>query len=326
MAKEKDLYAVLGVARDADNAAIKKAFRKLAMKYHPDKSPGKANEQRFKDINQAHEILSDPKKRALYDEFGEESMSQNFDAERARVIRQYGGGRGGGGGGGGSPGGAGGFDVQDIFGNAGGGAGGGDVSDMFGDLFGGRVRGGSRGPRRPAKGQDVESSVTIDFVSAVKGTSLQLQRGAETVTVRVPPGANEGSRLRIPGQGGEGAGGGPAGDLLLTIHVTPHPFFEREGDDLHLDVPVTLGEAYRGEKIRVPTPDGEVTLKVPARTQSGQVTRLRGKGVARKGKEPGDLYVKFIVHVPTEDDPEVAQAVDVLAAKMTGDPRAGLMF
>jgi curved DNA-binding protein len=322
MAKEKDLYAVLGVARDADEDAIKKAFRKLAMKYHPDKSPGKANEQRFKDVNQAHEVLSDPKKRKLYDEFGEESMSQNFDAERARVIRQYGGGRGGGRGAG-VPGGAGGFDVQDIFGNAG--VGGGDVGDMFGDLFGGRVRGGARA-RRPAKGQDVESSVTIDFVSAVKGTSLQLERGGETVTVRVPPGANEGSRLRIAGQGGEGSAGGPPGDLLLTIHVTPHPFFEREGDDLHLDVPVTLGEAYRGEKIRVPTPDGEVTLKVPARTQSGQVTRLRGKGVARKGKEPGDLYVKFIVHVPTEDDPEVAKAVDVLAAKMTGDPRAGLMF
>ena len=172
----------------------------------------------------------------------------------------------------------------------------------------------------------MESSVTIDFVSAVKGTQLQIQRGAESVTVRVPPGADEGSRVRIPGQGSPGFGNGPPGDLLLTIHVTPHPFFEREGDDLHVEVPVTLGEAYRGEKIRVPTPDGEVTLKVPKHTQSGHVTRLRGKGVTRKGKEPGDLYVKFIVHVPTEDDPEVAAAVEVLAAKMTGDPREGLHF
>ena len=318
----KDLYAVLGVARDADEDAIKKAFRKLAMKFHPDKAPGKANEQRFKEVNQANEVLSDPKKRALYDEFGEESMSQNFDVERARMVRQYGGGRGGGGRSPQGPG-PGGFDVQDIFGNA---AAGGDIGDVFGDLFGGRGRGGRGGARRPMKGQDVESSVTIDFVSSVKGTSLQLQRGDETVTVRVPPGAHEGGRLRIPGQGGEGAAGGPAGDLLLTIHVTPHPFFKREGDDLHLDVPVTLGEAYRGEKIRVPTPDGEVTLKVPPRTQSGKVTRLRGKGVTRKGKEPGDLYVKFIVHVPTDDDPEVAQAVEVLAAKMTEDPRVGLTF
>jgi curved DNA-binding protein len=318
----KDLYATLGVAKDADLDTIKKAFRKLAMKYHPDKSPGKANEQRFKEVNQAHEVLSDPKKRALYDEFGEESLSQNFDPERARVIRQYGGGgfrpgRGGAGG----PGGAGpGFDVQEIFGG-----GGGDIGDIFGEIFSRGGRGG-RAPRGAARGQDVENTVTIDFTSAVKGTQLELKRGEESVTVRVPPGAHEGSRLRIPGQGGQGFGGGPPGDLLLTIHVTPHPFFRREGDDLHVDVPVTLGEAYRGEKIRVPTPDGEVTLKVPKLTQSGSVTRLRGKGVARKGKEPGDLYVKFIVHVPTEDDPEVAQAVDLLASRMTGNPREGLHF
>jgi curved DNA-binding protein len=120
-------------------------------------------------------------------------------------------------------------------------------------------------------------------------------------------------------------GGGPAGDLLLLIHVQPHPHFRREGDDLHLDVPITIGEAYRGEKIKIPTPDGEVTLKVPALTQSGHVTRLRGKGVARKGKDAGDLYVKFIVHVPTVDDPEVAKAVEVLAAKVP-DPRTGLHF
>jgi curved DNA-binding protein len=159
----------------------------------------------------------------------------------------------------------------------------------------------------------------------VKGTQLELQRGGETVTVRVPPGASEGSRLRIPGQGAEGQAGGPAGDLLLIIHVTPHPFFERKGDDLYVDVPITLGEAYRGDKIKVPTPDGEVTLKVPPRTQSGLVTRLRGKGVARKGKEPGDLYVKFIVHVPTSDDPAVAEAVEVLAPHVA-DPRTDLRF
>ena len=318
VAMAKDLYAVLGVPKDADEEAIKKAFRKLAMKYHPDKNPGKANEQRFKEVNQAHEVLSDKTKRALYDEFGEESLSQNFDAERARVVRQYGGARPGRGAGAqGGPG----FDVQEIFG---GGGGGGDFGEMFGELFN-RGRGG-RGARGAARGQDVESSVTIDFVSAVKGTQLQIQRGEESVTVRVPPGANEGSRLRIPGQGGSGFGGGPAGDLLLTIHVTPHPFFKREGDDLHVDVPITVGEAYNGAKIRVPTPDGDVTLKVPAHTQSGNVSRLRGKGVVRKGKEPGDLYVKYIVHVPTQDDPEVAKAVDVLASKMTDDPRAGLRF
>ncbi|MGK4007442.1 J domain-containing protein [Sorangium sp. So ce1036] len=318
----RDLYSVLGVSRDADEDTIKKAFRKLAMKYHPDKSPGKANEQKFKEINQAHEVLSDKTKRALYDEFGEESLSQNFDAERARAYRRYASARSAGGGRG-VPGG---FDVQEIFG---GGAGGGDFGDILGDLFG-RARGGGAGRRAQTvrgRGSDVEQDLTIDFVSAVRGTTLQLQRPGEPepVTVRVPPGAAEGSRLRIRGQGAPGIGGGEPGDLLLNIHVTPHPFFKREGGDLHLDVPITLGEAYRGDKIRIPTPDGEVTLKVPARTQTGQVIRLRGKGIARKGKEPGDLYVKFLVHVPTVDDPEVAKAIELLDGK-TEAPRGELRF
>jgi curved DNA-binding protein len=322
----RDLYSVLGVSRDADEEAIKKAFRKLAMKYHPDKSPGKANESKFKEINQAHEVLSDKKRRALYDEFGDESLAGNFDAERARYVRQYAGARprqaGGGAGGG--------FDVQDIFGGAAGG--GADFGDLFGDLFS-RARGGAGGPgarvgRNPmrAKGADVSSSITIDFAAAVKGTTLSLQsENGEAVTVRVPPGADEGSRLRIPGQGQPGFNGGPAGDLLLEIHVRPHPLFKREGDDLHLEVPITIGEAFRGEKIRIPTPDGDVTLKVPARTQTGQVTRLRGRGISRKGKEPGDLYVKFVVQVPMSDEPEVAKAIEVLDERST-DPRGNLRF
>lgn len=316
----RDLYSVLGVSRDADEETIKKAFRKLAMKYHPDKNPGKANEQKFKEINQAHEVLSDKKKRALYDEFGEESLSQNFDPERARAYRRYASARAGGGRG--VPGG---FDVQEIFG----GVGGADFGDLLGDLFG-RARGAGVGRRTHtvrSRGSDIEQDLTIDFVSAVRGTTLQLQRPGESepVTVRVPPGAAEGSRLRIRGQGAPGIGGGEPGDLLLNIHVTPHPYFKREGDDLHLDVPITLGEAYRGDKIRIPTPDGEVTLKVPARTQTGQVLRLRGKGIARKGKEPGDLYVKFLVHVPTVDDPEVAKAIDLLDRK-TEAPRGDIRF
>jgi curved DNA-binding protein len=316
----RDLYAVLGVARDADADAVKKAFRKLAVKYHPDKNPGAENEARFKEINQAYEALSDPQKRSLYDEFGEESLSQGFDAERARLIRQYGGGRG--------PGGARatttpeGFDVQEIFG----GGGGVDFGDFFGDLFGGRARGGRSAKR--VRGQDIHSSITIDFRAAVKGTTLEIRPNGgqgEPATVRVPPGATEGSRLRIPGQGGPGVGGGPAGDLLLEIHVTPHPLFKREGDDLYLDVPITIGEAYRGDKIRVPTPDGDVTLKLPTRTQSGQVTRLRGKGVVRKGKEPGDLYVRFMIQIPTDDDSETEHAVELLDLR-TDHARHDLKF
>jgi curved DNA-binding protein len=306
----KDLYAVLGVPRDADEESIKKAFRKLAMKYHPDKNPGKGNEQRFKDVNRAHEVLADKEKRALYDEFGEASLSQNFDADRARVVRNY-----GGGGPGPRTGQA--VNVEEIF--SGGGRA--DFGDLFGDLFG-RGRAGRGAAPQPARGPDIESSVTVDFAAAVKGTTLELARDNETVTVRIPAGAKEGSRVRIHGQGAPGAMGGPQGDLLLTIHVTPHPFFRREGDDLYVDLPITLGEAYEGAKVRVPTPEGEVTLKVPPRTQAGQVTRLRGKGVARRGREAGDLYVKFVVHVPTSDDPEVARAVALLAAKVE-DPRTG---
>ena len=311
----KDLYAVLGVPRTADEDQIKKAFRKLAAKFHPDKSPGKDNEARFKEINRANEVLSDKQKRALYDEFGEEALQQGFDPERARFAKRYG--TGGPRRGAPGPGGFGGFDVQEIFGGAGGG---GDLGDLFGDMFHRRGGGGRPGAaRRASKGQDVASEATIDFASAVKGTTLVLQRGGEEVQVRVPPGASEGSRVRIPGQGAPGFGGGPPGDLILTIHVTPHPLFRREGDDLYLDVPLSLAEAYRGAKVRIPTPDGDVLLVVPARTQTGQMTRLRGKGVARKGKEPGDLYVRFLVHVPTSDAPAVAQAVEALEAATKDD-------
>lgn len=303
----RDLYTVLGVPREADEETIKKAYRKLAMKFHPDKNPGKGAEDKFKEVNQANDVLSDKKKRALYDEFGEESMSQGFDPERARLIRQYGG-RG--------PRRAdGGADAQEIFG----GQGGVDFGDLIGDMFGRSGRGGGRAGARRGRGHDLEASVTIDFVSAVKGATLEVrpQGGSgQPVTVRIPPGANEGSRVRIAGQGGEGHGGGQAGDLLLEIHVTQHAFFKREGDDLRLDVPVSIGEAYRGDKIRIPTPDGEVSLKIPARAQSGQVTRLRGKGVTRKGKEPGDLYVRFLVQTPTTEDAETAEAVEVLDKKM----------
>lgn len=317
----RDLYSILGVPKTADEDAIKKAYRKLAVKFHPDKSPGKASEAKFKEINQAYDVLGDAAKRALYDEFGDVSLSQGFDPERARQMRDFQsrGGFGGrnpfGGGGGGQP-----FEVnlEDLFGrgNAGGAGGMGDL----GDLFGGMGRGGRA---RARKGQDIESPVTIDFAQAVKGTELHLQaEDGDAVTVRIPPGADEGNRLRVPGHGGPGS---PRGDLYLVIHVRPHPTFRREGDDLYVDVPLTPREAYRGGKVRVPTPDGEVNLKVPEHAQSGQLSRLRGKGVARKGKEPGDLYVRFLVHIPTIEDPEIAAAIEVLEKHVT-DPRKDLKF
>jgi curved DNA-binding protein len=296
----QSLYDVLGVPKTADEDTIRKAFRKLAGKYHPDKNPGKDSEARFKEINRANEVLSDKDKRALYDEFGEESLKQSFDPERARMMRNFGRGRGS-------------ASFQDVFGG-----GAGDFSDVFGDMFGG-------GRRRARKAPDIEASVSIEFVSAVKGTTVELRRDTgEVVTVRIPAGADEGSKLRIPGQA-QSPGFAQPGDLILTVHVKPHPFFKREGDDLHLELPITLHEAYEGAKVRVPTPDGEVTLKVPPRTQSGQLSRLRGKGVTKKGRPPGDLYVKFLVKIPTSDAPEVQQAMEALKGAVE-DPRVGLEF
>jgi curved DNA-binding protein len=316
----EDFYAVLGVPKDADAATIKKQYRKLARDLHPDKNPGdKAKETKFKLVNQAYETLHDEKKRKLYDEFGEEAVREGFDAEKARAYKQWQSRAGNGGGGGfrGGSYGGGAVNLEDLFSGAvpGGAAGGGDP---FADLFGRQQR-----RRGPQKGRDYEQELTVDFVSAVRGTSLQLRNPSspEPVTVRIPPGASEGSRVRIPGQGGESPNGGPSGDLLLIIHVEPHPLFTRDGDDLQLEVPIWVSEALKGSKVKVPTFDGDVMVKVPAGTSSGTKLRLRGKGVVRKGKEPGDLYVRFMIHVPKHAPESIAEE---LAKLETDDLRATL--
>jgi curved DNA-binding protein len=314
----EDLYALLGVPKDADADAIKKVYRKLAAKLHPDRNPGNAKaEERFKKVNHAYDVLGDAKKRKLYDEFGEDGLRDGFDAERVRAYRDWSArqGRGGSGPGDGSIGG-GTVDLEDLLGASGGQGG---FADLFGDLVG-----RSRRQRGPSKGPDLESEITIDFPAAVRGTTLELRPQGQVgtpVTVRIPPGAAEGSRVRIPGQGGPSNNGGARGDLVLNVHVTPHPYFRREGDDLHLDLPVTIAEAYHGGRVRVPTVEGAVTLKVPERTQSGQVVRLRGKGVAMKGRTAGDLFVHFMVQVPKDEGAEVAELVDKLAAFQPDDPR-----
>lgn len=312
-----DFYSVLGVPRDADADTIKKAYRKLARDLHPDKNPGNASaETRFKEVNRAYEALGDANKRKLYDEFGEEALREGFDAEKARVYKQYqerGGGFGGGGFGGG-------VSIEDLFGGQ---VPGGNVygGDPFADLFG-----RSRRRAGPMKGRDVEQELTVDFESAVRGTQIQMKRPGEAqpVTVRIPPGADEGSRVRIAGQGGASPNGGPNGDLILVIHVEPHPLFERKGDDLQLDVPITTSEAIKGAKVKVPTFDGSVSVKVPPGTQSGTKLRVRGKGIARKNREAGDLYVRFMVHVPQSSSPELTKLADELAKFETEDVRAGL--
>jgi curved DNA-binding protein len=314
----QDLYATLGVPRDADSEVIKKAYRKLAGELHPDKNPGdKKKEERFKLVNHAYEVLHNAKKRKLYDEFGEEGLREGFDAEKARAYKAWSARQAYGGRPsstyGGQP-----VDLEDLFQ---GGGGNNNFGDLFGDLIGRQRR------RGPVKGADLESEVTIDFGSAVRGATLELHpSGAEgaPVTVRIPAGADEGSRVRIAGHGAPSNSGGPRGDLVLTIHVTAHPHFRREGDDLHLDLPVTVAEAFHGAKVRVPTVDGSVAMKVPEHTQSGSTVRLRGKGVIRKGRPAGDLYVHFLVQIPTEGGAELKQAVDRLAAFQNGDPREAI--
>lgn len=317
----EDFYQVLGVPKGADADTIKKAYKKLARDLHPDKNPGnKAAETRFKSVNRAYEALSNPEKRKLYDEFGEDALREGFDAQKARAYKRWGAQAGGGNGFGGDPR-AQQVNLEDLFGGAYAGGGGGGVGgDPFADLFG-----RSRGRRGPMRGRDYEQEITIDFESAVKGTTLQLRSAGSTntVTVRIPPGADEGSRVRIAGQGGPSPNGGPSGDLLLVIHVEKHSFFERDGDDLKVEVPITVSEAIKGAKVKVPTFDGSVALKVPPGTQSGAVLRVRGKGVTKKGKEPGDLYVRLMIHIPAPS-PAVDKLADELAQHEPTDLRKHL--
>jgi curved DNA-binding protein len=304
-----DLYRDLGVSRGATQDEIKKAYRKLAAQFHPDRNPNnKGAEERFKAVNRAHQVLGDAQKRALYDEFGEMALREGFDADAARAYTRArspfaGAGRGGG------------FSFEDILGN-------GNIGDIFGEMFRG---GAGRTSRRSTKGMDLSSEVSVDLLSAIRGTQVLVSvHGADGIQVRIPPGAGDGDKVRVAGRGMPGQMGGPPGDLLITIRVQPHPLFERDGLDLKLELPLTPGEAFDGAKVTVPTLDGEVALKVPKGTQSGQVTRLRGKGVQRKDKV-GDLYVRFLVKLPANASKAVAKAIAELDEALMREPpvRAG---
>jgi curved DNA-binding protein len=316
-----DFYKELGVARGASDDEIKKAYRKLAGQLHPDKNPGdKKVEARFKNVNRAYQALSDVEKRKLYDEFGEEGLREGFNSAAARSYYR-----------GDTPGGrrrrsSGSMNIEDLFNTPGGEAAAGSpgIGDLFGDLFG-------RANRRPSgsgmKGSDIASEVSVDFISALRGAELKLrlQDGGEEITVRVPPGAGDGDKVRIAGHGAPGAYGGPPGDLILNIRVSKHPHFERSGLDLYLDLPITIAEAYRGAKVRVPTPDGAITLTVPKHAQSGQIARIKGRGVKRKA-EHGDLYIRFQIKLPVSESEEMDAAINALEAAMTGDVRADVHF
>lgn len=303
----QDYYSELGVSRTATADEIRKAYRKLAGELHPDRNPdNKTAEDRFKRVNHAYHVLTDENKRKLYDEFGEMGLREGFDPNMARGYGRQGGFGGGG--------------FEDIF--RGGGAGAGGIGDILGDLF----NGGGRGRRRARKAPDMKSEVTIEFVSAVRGAELELAvQAGKPVKVRIPKGAEDGDTVRIKGAGSPGAPGVEPGDLLLTLRVKNHPHFERNGLDLTVDLPITPAEAYFGAKVEVPTTDGSVQLKVPPHSQSGQVVRLREKGVSR-GASTGDLYVRFLIKLPKEDSDQIAEAIRLLDDATSKDLRDEVKF
>src|ERR1700734_945391 len=383
-ASKQDYYETLGVSRSAKEDEIRKTYRKLARKYHPDLNPGdKSAEERFKKVQGAYDILSDPKKRQVYDQYG--FYSDNIPP----------GGPGGGqGANAGQPGmGFGGFDFSEYMNQQQGAeappGGGGNFRDIFSQFFGNRRGGGESAGVGPEKGADLEYGLDIDFWQAIRGTQVRLSvarqevcetcNGAgtaggtstvcpecdgkgsvtqmagamkfsltcprcdgkgrlrnvcptchgdgrlskpDTVEVRIPPGAQSGSRLRVAGKGNAGRMGGASGDLYITVRVEPHAFFRRDGDDIHIQVPVTVSEAGLGAKIEVPTIDGRALLKVPQGTQNQQKFRLREKGVmnARKNQR-GDEIVEVVIQAPKVDDERTRELLRELSQVSSEDPR-----
>lgn len=336
MENKRDYYQLLGVNRDAGDEDIKKAYRKLALKYHPDRNPGDNDcEERFKGINQAYEVLSDPEKRAQYDRFGH-AMAPSFEGSRTETGF--------------------GFGTRDPF----------DIFDeVFGDIFG-----TGRGRRRAMRGADLKYNLEVSFEEAAFGTQARIRiprtvscqtchgsgaaagsrpttcptcrgtgslrsqqafftfsqtcshcqgtgqvirdpcqqctgegrvRSRETISVRIPPGVDTDTRLRLSGEGEAGANGGPAGDLYVDITVRPHPFFERHDQDIYCEVPISLTQAALGGEIEVPTLKGKVKLKLPQGTQSGQIFRLKGKGITGLNRGGvGNQQVRIQVEIPTK--------------------------
>jgi len=320
---EKDFYAILGVPQDADAPAIKKAYRKLARKEHPDQNPGDTKaEQRFKDIGEAYAVLSDPEQRQQYDAI----RSMTHGGARFRA---------------GGPGGATGPGFEDVFSSmfGGGGAGPGvrfstggggaqpNLEDILGGMFGGGgpAYGGFGAPAGPRRGANITARTTLSFRDAVEGATVTLSTGNGRITTRIPAGVRDGQKIKLAGKGAPGDQGAPAGDLILTIEVQKHPVFGREGDNLTVDLPVTFAEAALGATVSVPTLSGEpVKVRIAPGTPSGRVLRVKGRGVPRKDR-PGDLLARVTIVVPQRLTDEARTAVEALQAQEQGeDPRAEL--
>jgi curved DNA-binding protein len=311
----KDYYKILGVARNASAADIKKAYRKLARKFHPDVSKEKDAEVRFKEINEANEVLQDPEKRAAYDQLGADwQQGQSFRPPpgwgQGAAFRRS---------------------TSSDFGDAS------DFSEFFSSLFG-RSRGGMAGRGGDGfrgRGQDHEARVRIDlddsFTGATRSVSLRVPElddhggrrdRMRELQVRIPKGIREGQRIRLAGQGGPGFGGGQAGDLLLEVEFAPHRLYRVEGRDLHLTLPVAPWEAALGAKVKAPTPTGVVEVSVPKGSQPGRKLRLKGRGLP--GEPPGDLYLSIEIVAPPADTPRARELYEAMAKDVAFDPRREL--
>ena len=320
-AQYRDYYETLGVSKSATADEIKSSFRKLARKHHPDLAKDKkAAEEKFKEINEAYEVLSDPEKRKKYDEYGAnwEHAGQGF------APNSGGGGRGGyggsspfGNGGGGSPGGTGGDGSEFHFGGTG-------YSDFFEQFFGTRrgrgYGGGVDFEETPQKGRDVEADILVTLEEALNGATRQIsfRKGnspdVQTYTVKIPKGVREGQRIRLAGQGGAGAARGEAGDLYLRVKLQQHPDFRFEGSDIHHEVEVLPWQAVLGGELTIPTPDGRAKLKIPAGTQNGRKFRIPGRGLPEKGGARGDFYAIVEISIPESVTPEQKELWEKLAA------------
>jgi curved DNA-binding protein len=284
----KDYYKVLGVDKTATPEEIKKAFRRLALKYHPDKTKGdKTAEEKFKDINEANEVLSDPEKRTKYDQFGQdweqyqEAAKHGEKFDWSKYAQQPAGGQR--------------FDTTD-FGDIFGGGGAGDFFEMlFGQPFGSR-----RGKSGALKGNDLEAEMDLSLEDAYHGATQMLKLDGQTIKIKIDPGIKDGQVLRLPGKGGPGLNGGPSGNLYLTAKIREHPEFRREGNDLYCDLPVGLYTAVLGGKVEVRTPKGKIKVDIPQGTPNGKVLRLKGLGMPhyKEKNKYGDLYVTISVQLP----------------------------
>jgi DnaJ-class molecular chaperone len=296
----QDPYKLLNVDRSASQDEVKRAYRKLAKEWHPDINPGnQAVEQKFKEISQAYSILGDPEKRKRFDK-GEIDASGQETPWKGGFYRNHAGAQGGGGK----------YSTFDF---------GEDVSadDIFADLFGSRTR----RVRRP--GANVSYTVPISFLEAARGAKKRIKLAdGKTLDVRIPPGTEDRQSLRLKGQGMPGVGGGPAGDALVEVQIEPHPFFERRGNNVHVELPVTLQEALLGATVTVPTVHGSVSMKIPAGSNSGTTLRLKGKGIqARDSDEVGDQYVKLRVMLPERPDSELRDFIENWSRSHDYDPR-----